>query len=95
MFKKKIIKFKSTLEEIDKKTFFISTAIDYPSSKAHLGHAYEKIVTDVLARWKRLEGFEVHFSTGTDCHGLKIQRAAENAGKNTLISSRPENTRNS
>ena len=63
------------------KTFFISTAIDYPSSKAHLGHAYEKIVTDVLARWKRLEGFEVHFSTGTDCHGLKIQRAAETAGK--------------
>jgi methionyl-tRNA synthetase len=62
-----------------KKTFFISTAIDYPSSRFHLGHAYEKIVTDTIARWKRLEGYEVYFSTGTDCHGLKIQRAAEKA----------------
>jgi methionyl-tRNA synthetase len=64
-----------------KKKFQISTAIDYPSGKFHLGHAYEKICTDVIARWKRLEGFDVHFSTGTDCHGLKIQRAAEAAGK--------------
>ncbi len=63
------------------KTFFISTAIDYPSGIFHLGHAYEKIVTDTIARWKRLEGYKVYFSTGTDCHGLKIQRAAEKAGK--------------
>lgn len=63
------------------KNFQISTAIDYPSSRFHLGHAYEKICTDVIARWKRLQGFDVHFSTGTDCHGLKIQRAAEKAGK--------------
>ena len=61
--------------------FQISTAIDYPSSRFHLGHAYEKVVTDVIARWKKLEGKDVHFSTGTDCHGLKIQRAAEKAGK--------------
>jgi len=66
------------------KNFQISTAIDYPSSTFHLGHAYEKICTDVLARWKRLNGFNVHFSTGTDCHGLKIQRAAEKAGKTPL-----------
>ncbi len=63
------------------KKFFISTAIDYPSARFHLGHAYEKICTDVIARWKRLQGFDVHFSTGTDCHGLKIERAARKAGK--------------
>src|SRR3989338_5139055 len=63
------------------KNFQISTAIDYPSARFHLGHAYEKVCTDVQARWKRLKGFKVHFSTGTDCHGLKIQRAAEKAGK--------------
>jgi len=66
------------------KTFNITTAIDYPSSRFHLGHAYEKICTDVLARWKRLSGYKVHFSTGTDCHGLKIQRAAEKSGKTPL-----------
>ena len=60
-----------------KKNYYqISTAIDYPSSRFHLGHGYEKIVTDVFARWHRLCGEKVHFSTGTDCHGLKIQRAA-------------------
>jgi len=63
------------------KKFQISTAIDYPSSRFHLGHAYEKIVADVIARWKRLQGLDVHFSTGTDCHGLKIERAAKKVGK--------------
>jgi len=63
------------------KYFQISTAIDYPSGKFHLGHAYEKVCADVIARWKKLQGFKVHFSTGTDCHGLKIERAAEKAGK--------------
>lgn len=63
-----------------KKTFFISTAIDYPNSDPHLGHAYEKICADAIARFMRLQGFDVHFSTGTDEHGLKIQRAAERAG---------------
>src|SRR3989338_2464067 len=68
-----------------KKGYFqISTAVDYPSEKFHLGHGYEKICTDVLARWKRLQGFKVHFSTGTDCHGLKIQRAAEKNDKTPL-----------
>jgi len=62
-----------------KEKFYISTAIDYPSTAPHLGHAYEKICADVIARFKRLQGFEVHFSTGTDEHGLKIQKAAENS----------------
>jgi methionyl-tRNA synthetase len=64
--------------------FYITTAIDYPSGDPHIGHAYEKICTDVIARWKRLEGFKVHFSTGTDEHGLKIQRVAERAGKTPM-----------
>jgi len=64
------------------KKFYITTAIDYPSGRPHLGHLYEKISADVLARWKKLKGFEIHFSTGTDCHGLKLQRAAEKAEKN-------------
>ena len=67
-----------------KKKFYVTTAIDYPSGRFHLGHAYEKICTDVIARWKRLHGFNVHFSTGTDCHGLKIQRKAEEAEKTPL-----------
>ena len=63
------------------KNFQISTAIDYPSARFHLGHAYEKICTDIIARWKKLQGYNVHFSTGTDCHGLKIQRKAEESKK--------------
>ncbi|MEK6830394.1 MAG: methionine--tRNA ligase, partial [Nanoarchaeota archaeon] len=63
------------------KKFYITTAIDYPSARFHLGHAYEKICADIIARWKRLQGFDVHFSTGTDCHGLKIERKAKEAGK--------------
>ncbi len=65
----------------NKKTFFISTAIDYPSAKPHLGHCYERICADVIARWHRLKNETVHFSTGLDEHGLKIQRCAEQAGK--------------
>ncbi|MGB2762445.1 MAG: methionine--tRNA ligase [Minisyncoccales bacterium] len=65
-----------------KKKFYVSTAIDYPSEKCHLGHALEKVQADVIARYKRFQGYDVHFSTGTDEHGLKIQRRAEKAGKN-------------
>jgi len=64
-----------------KEKFYITTAIDYPSYFPHLGHAYEKTCADVIARWNRLLGKEVFFLTGTDEHGLKIQRAAEKAGK--------------
>lgn len=63
------------------KTFFISTAIDYPSSRPHLGHLYEKVTADIIARWRRSEGYKVHFSTGLDCHGSKIEKYAEKAGK--------------
>jgi methionyl-tRNA synthetase len=66
---------------MNKTPFFISTAIDYPSAKVHLGHALEKVQADVIARYKRLQGFEVHFSTGVDQHGLKIQRCAEKVDK--------------
>ena len=54
--------------------FYITTAIDYPSSDPHLGHAYEKICADVIARWHRLLGKDVFFLTGTDEHGRKIQK---------------------
>jgi len=64
-----------------KKSFFISAAIDYPSEKPHLGHALEKVQADVIARYKRLQGLDVHFSMGLDEHGLKIQRYAKKAGK--------------
>ena len=64
-----------------KKSFFISTAIDYPSYFPHLGHALEKIQADVLARHKRSQGFEVHFSIGTDEHGLKMEKSAKKANK--------------
>jgi len=65
-----------------KNTCFISSAIDYPSAPPHAGHMYEKICCDVLARWNRLKGKDVHFSTGLDCHGSKISRYAREAGKN-------------
>jgi len=67
--------------EKEKKKFFVSTAIDYPSRKPHLGHCLERVQADVLARFKRLSGFDVHFSIGTDEHGQKIQRYAQAAGK--------------
>ena len=57
--------------------FYITTPIYYPSAKPHMGHAYSSIIADFFARFKRLQGFNVFFLTGTDEHGLKIQRAAE------------------
>ena len=59
------------------KNFYITTPIYYPSAKPHMGHAYSSIIADFFARFKRIDGFDVHFLTGTDEHGLKIQRAAE------------------
>ncbi|WP_353216503.1 methionine--tRNA ligase [Sandarakinorhabdus sp.] len=61
--------------------FYITTAIFYPNGRPHMGHAYEMIATDVIARYKRLDGHAVRFLTGTDEHGLKIDRAARAAGK--------------
>ncbi len=60
-----------------KKKFYITTAIDYVNAKPHLGHAYEKIVSDVIARWHRLKGEDVFFLTGTDENAQKNQQAAK------------------
>ena len=65
------------------KNYYITTPIYYPSGKPHMGHAYSSIVADVIARYKRLEGYKVYFLTGTDEHGLKIQREAEKNKKDT------------
>tara|TARA_B100000902_G_scaffold336484_1_gene336777 strand:+ start:1279 stop:2820 length:1542 start_codon:yes stop_codon:yes gene_type:complete len=62
------------------KNFYITTPIYYPSAQPHMGHAYSSIIADFFARFKRIDGFNVHFLTGTDEHGLKIQRSAEQAG---------------
>lgn len=62
------------------KPFFITTAIDYTNAPPHIGHAYEKILADVLARYHRLRGREVVFLTGVDQHGQKVQQAAQKAG---------------
>ncbi len=66
------------------KNYYITTPIYYPSAKPHMGHAYSSIIADFFARFKRIDGFNVHFLTGTDEHGLKIQRAAEKQGMETL-----------
>ena len=62
---------------MDNKNYYITTPIYYPSGNPHMGHAYSSIVADVFARFKRLDGYNVFFLTGTDEHGLKIQNAAE------------------
>ena len=62
------------------KNFYITTPIYYPSAKPHMGHAYSSIIADFFARFKKIDGFSVFFLTGTDEHGLKIQRAAEQKG---------------
>jgi methionyl-tRNA synthetase len=61
-------------------TFYISTAISYPNGAPHIGHAYEVVAADAIARFKRLDGFDVYFQTGTDDHGLKIFQAAAKEG---------------
>tara|TARA_B100000902_G_scaffold359748_1_gene375834 strand:+ start:5365 stop:6906 length:1542 start_codon:yes stop_codon:yes gene_type:complete len=66
------------------KNYYITTPIYYPSAKPHMGHAYSSIIADFFARFKRIDGFNVHFLTGTDEHGLKIQRAAEKKKLDTL-----------
>src|SRR6202007_768476 len=62
------------------KTFFITTAIDYTNSPPHIGHAYEKVLADVIARYHRLKGDDVFFLTGVDQHGQKVQQSAAKAG---------------
>ena len=61
-------------------SFYITTAISYPNGKPHIGHAYEAIAADVIARFQRLNGREVRFQTGTDEHGLKMAQKARELG---------------
>ena len=63
------------------KNFYITTPIYYPSGRPHMGHAYSSIIADFFARFKSIDDYKVHFLTGTDEHGLKIQRSAEKVGK--------------
>ena len=71
---------KTTIGMTEKKPFFISTAISYPNGAPHIGHAYEMMATDAMARFKRLDGYDVFFLTGTDEHGQKMQQTAEKIG---------------
>ena len=61
-------------------SFYITTAIDYANGAPHLGHAYEKVLADVLARHQRMHGRSVHFLTGLDEHGQKVQQTAQKRG---------------
>tara|TARA_B100002051_G_scaffold132410_1_gene125875 strand:- start:143 stop:1681 length:1539 start_codon:yes stop_codon:yes gene_type:complete len=67
------------------KNYYITTPIYYPSAKPHMGHAYSSIIADFFARFKRIQGYNVFFLTGTDEHGQKIQRAAEQKGIDTKV----------
>ena len=65
---------------MNKEKFYITTPIYYPSANFHIGHCYTTIIADAIARYKRLTGYDVFYLTGTDEHGLKIQKKAEEAG---------------
>lgn len=69
---------------MSKPAFFITTPIYYPSANLHIGHAYCSTIADTIARYKRANGFDVRFVTGSDEHGLKIQRKAEENGMTPL-----------
>jgi methionyl-tRNA synthetase len=64
--------------------YYITTAIAYPNGRPHIGHAYEAVATDAIARFQRLMGRDVRFVTGTDEHGLKMVQTARNASRDTL-----------
>ena len=65
---------------MEKKPFYITTPIYYPSDKLHIGHSYCTVATDTMARFKRMQGYDVMFLTGTDEHGQKIEEKAKAAG---------------
>ena len=65
---------------MSKPTYYITTPIYYPSDKLHIGHSYCSVATDAMARYKRLRGFDVMFLTGTDEHGIKIQKTSAEKG---------------
>ena len=62
------------------KKYYITTAIAYTSGKPHIGNTYEIVLTDALARFKRMQGYDVFFQTGTDEHGMKIEEKAKAKG---------------
>jgi methionyl-tRNA synthetase len=64
------------------KTYYVTTPIYYVNDSPHIGHAYTSLACDVLARYMRLDGYKVHFLTGTDEHGQKVEKSAKAAGKN-------------
>src|SRR5215470_13029268 len=64
----------------EKPRYYLTTAISYPNGPPHIGHAYEVIATDAIARFMRLDGYDVYFLTGTDEHGQKIQQTAAREG---------------
>ena len=64
----------------ERERFYITTAISYPNGPPHIGHAYELVATDAIARWKRLDGSDVLFCTGTDEHGMKMLKTARDEG---------------
>ena len=64
----------------EKKTFYVTTPIYYPSGDLHIGHTYTTVAADTLTRFKKLTGYDAYFLTGTDEHGQKIQKAAEEKG---------------
>ena len=66
------------------KKFYITTPIYYPSANPHMGHAYSSIIADFFARFKKMDNYKVHFLTGTDEHGQKIQKSAKDKGIDTL-----------
>ncbi|MDR1665460.1 MAG: class I tRNA ligase family protein [Puniceicoccales bacterium] len=69
----------------ERKVFYLTTAIDYANGPPHLGHAYEKVLADVVARYRRLKGEAVHFLTGLDEHGQKVQQKAQTEGLSPVL----------
>src|SRR3546814_6615541 len=68
----------------DKTPFYITTAISYPNGRPHIGHAYEAIATDAMARFQRMRGRDVRMVTGTDEHGLKMYQTARDQDRETI-----------
>ena len=65
---------------VNRKTFYITTPIYYSSGKLHIGHTYCTVAADAMARYKRMRGYDVMFLTGTDEHGMKVEKSAKAAG---------------
>ena len=64
----------------DRKKFYLTTAIAYTSGKPHIGNTYEAVLADIIVRYKRFQGYDVRFQTGTDEHGQKIELKAQETG---------------